>query len=119
VKGTILFLFFFITVISQHCNGVDVSNENSTGALIVTYSTDDMKSRLDRIHFWLIDEDHAKTLYPLKSQISTNHPINNQETVVIQDLAPGSYTVKFLLPNADRFFEEIPSRQVIIEAGER
>ncbi|MBA2369066.1 MAG: SUMF1/EgtB/PvdO family nonheme iron enzyme [Candidatus Protochlamydia sp.] len=82
------------------------------GVLVVTYQTDQQGQRLDRIRFWLINEKEEKTLYPKKDEFVAYHHTNLERTVVISNLRAGKYRIEFVLPNADNFFEEIPSRDV-------
>lgn len=87
------------------------------GTIIVTYQTDQAEQRLDRIRFWLINDQHERTLYPKKDEFVSNARTPNERTVVITHLLPGRYRLEFLIPNADRFFEEIPPRSVILKPG--
>jgi formylglycine-generating enzyme required for sulfatase activity len=104
-------LFIFLIFANQ-------SFAQETGTLIVTYQTDNQGYRLDRIRFWLINDKQEKTLYPKKDEFVANSPLGKERTVVISHLPAGRYTIQFLTPNADRFFEPVPARQFELEAGE-
>lgn len=87
------------------------------GTIIVTYQTDQQGQRLDRIRFWLINEKQEKTLYPKKDEFVANNHTCSERTVVISHLPPGRYTIEFILPNTDRFFESPPIRNVHLTSG--
>ncbi len=108
-------LFFFLMM---HCCCDLVSDELGLGTLIVTYSVDSAGDRLDRIRFWLINEQHEKSIYPKREACVCSVQIPNQKTVVIPALPAGRYKIQFLLPNSDERFKEIPVRSVILQGGE-
>jgi len=39
-------------------------------------------------------------------------------TVVIENLPIGKYTLRFLIPNKDGFFEQVAPRELVIQEGE-
>lgn len=82
------------------------------GTIIVTYQTDQGGTRLDRMHFWLINDREERTLYPKKDEFVSNSHSPNERTVVIAHLPVGQYRIEFLIPNTDDFFEVIPPRDV-------
>ncbi len=91
------------------------------GTIIVSYQmhpNEDTIHRLDRIRFWLINEQEERTLYPKKDEFVSNNQSHNERTVVISHLPAGNYRIEFLVPNADNFFEKIPSRSIILTKGE-
>lgn len=88
------------------------------GTLIVSYQTDIQGQRLDRIRFWLINDKKEQTLYPKKNEFVAHSSMEPERTVVISHLPAGRYTIQFLVPNADDFFESINPRRVQIRAGE-
>lgn len=88
------------------------------GTIIVTYQTDRPEQRLDRIRFWLINEHQERTLYPKRDEFVSNTHSRNERTVVITHLPPGHYRIEFLIPNADKQFEDVPSRNLILSPGE-
>ncbi|WP_075883005.1 hypothetical protein [Candidatus Protochlamydia sp. W-9] len=87
---------------------------NKVGTLIVNYQTNEKGHRLDRVRFWLINENNEKTLYPKKDDFLANTHTSSERTVVISHLPIGQYRIEFVLPNADDFFEEIPVRKIIL-----
>jgi formylglycine-generating enzyme required for sulfatase activity len=105
-------LLFFIPAIQ----GQVLSSE--LGTIIVTYQMDPLGQRLDRIRFWLINEQDERTLYPKKDEIVSNCHSQNERIVVISHLPPGHYRIEFLVPNTDHLFEEVPSRQIDLHSGE-
>lgn len=107
------FLLFFTSVTSSL-----LSTEESpiTGTLIVTYQTGQKSERLDRIRFWVKNGKHKQSLYP-KGKAFVDDLVEFTRMVVIEDLTPGQYTLDFLIPNTDRYFEEVPIRKVTIAKG--
>lgn len=90
--------------------------DESAGTLIVTYQTGPKGERLDRIHFWLKNDKHESQIYPQGSGYVEEND-GKERIVVIENLASGSYTLEFLVPNSDGLFQEIPPREIIIHAG--
>lgn len=89
------------------------------GTIVVTYQTDHDGSRLDRVRFWLINEERERTLYPKKEEFVSNYHTGIERTVVIGQLPAGHYTIQFLIPNTDGFFEKIPTpKEVNLKGGE-
>lgn len=109
------FLFFFSFIYFEYLPA-EVFDEKDYGTLVVTYQTDHGE-RLDRIHFWLIDEHQERTLYPKKGEVVDSHS-GSERIVVISHLLPGKYTIQFLVPNTDDLFEPVPRRQIDVRAGE-
>ncbi len=87
------------------------------GTIIVTYQTDQEGQRLDRIRFWLINENHERTLYPKKDEFVANNHTCLERTVVITHLPIGQYRIEFLTPNADLMFEEVAVREIELTSG--
>lgn len=106
-----LTFFYFVEGYSQHFSA-------EKGTIIVTYQTDQRGHRLDRIHFWLINDKNEKTLYPKKDEFVVHSHSEQERTVVIGHASPGHYTIEFLIPNADHFFESVPPREFELKAGE-
>lgn len=88
-----------------------------TATLIVTYQTDHKGERLDRIRFWIKNENHKQWLFP-KGEVYVAVPDEMSRMVVIEDLSPGQYTLEFLVPNTDQYFEEVSTRKVIVAKGD-
>jgi hypothetical protein len=87
------------------------------GTLIVDYKTDLEGDRLDRIRFWLKDGNHSQKMYP-KGNAFVEDRKNRSRIVVLEDVTPGEYTLEFLIPNKDAFFEESSLRHIHLQAGE-
>lgn len=62
-------------------NGQDL--QQNRGTLIVSYQTDHQGHKLDRIHFWLINEKMERTLYPKKDEFVAHSHTGMDRTVVI------------------------------------
>jgi|GEM_PF-1377187 len=110
-----LWLFWWILFSPLETRGELLSPE--MGTLIVTYQIDQGGERLNRIHFWLINDRQERTLYPKKNEFVSNSHTPNGRTVVITHLPAGDYRIEFLIPNTDHLFEEILPRYVILVAG--
>lgn len=87
------------------------------GTLIVVYQTGPEGDRLDRIRFWLKDANHLQKMYP-KDNSFVDDLKNMTRTVVIEDLSPGEYSLNFIIPNKDAFYEEPVERVVNIKSNE-
>jgi formylglycine-generating enzyme required for sulfatase activity len=105
-----------ILLVFQESHGHLLSPE--LGTLIVTYQTDQGGQRLDRIRFWLINDQQERTLYPKKDEFVSNSHTPNERTVVITHLPAGHYRIEFLIPNRDQLFEEVPPRDIKLSPGE-
>lgn len=90
---------------------------SKAGTLIVFYQTGPEEDRLDRIRFWLKNDQHLQQLYP-KGNFFVEDKENLARTVVIEDLPPGDYTVTFLIPNKDAFYEEPEEKVITIKSNE-
>lgn len=95
--------------------GVQAQEEN-VGTAIVTYKTGPEAKRLDRVRFRLTCPDKSQEMFPKKDVYVVD---KNQLTrmVVIDDLAPGNYTIEFLIPNIDGLFTPVPARDFTVTAG--
>ncbi len=92
------------------------TQETETGILIVTYQTGPKAERLDRVRFILKQEDNRTEMYP-KGDSYLDDPICRSRMVVIENLPVGNYSLQFVVPNIDKLFNDIPPRQVQIEAN--
>lgn len=87
------------------------------GQVHVTYRTGDDAERLERVRFWLIDQDGSRSMYPTPSE--EVEKLNQWERrVAIRDLAAGSYRIEFVVPNVDGLFPEVPSQYFTLQSGE-
>jgi len=114
ILGLIFNLFFLVFM---PCF-VDAQIQNRDfGTIIVTYQIDQEKLSLDRIRFWLINEQEERTLYPKKNEYVANNQVCLERTVVIAKLPIGQYRIEFLVPNTDKTLEEPPLREIELTAG--
>lgn len=87
------------------------------GSLIVTYQTGSQGERLDRIRFWLKKSDEQfQQMYP-KNDAFVDDPSSMTRMVVIENLSPGKYTIEFVVPNRDGYFENVPKKEILISKG--
>ena len=107
----IIFSFFSFLLIFS-------SLQADTGTIVVSYQTNNEGHELDRIRFWLINDQHERSLYPKKDEFVSNSHTPNERTVVIPRLPEGHYTVHFLIPNTEAEFEEPLPRSVALHAGD-
>ncbi len=107
--------FLFYLIIPYGLKGQTIPE---SGTVIVTYQTNQQGERLDRIHFWLINANQERTLYPKKDEFVVNNHPYIARTVVISHLPAGRYTVQFLIPNRDRLFEDVPPKEFTLLSGD-
>ena len=93
------------------------SEDLPKGTLIVTWQTTDEGQGLDRIHFWVRNRDSEQSFYP-KQNAFVEDPDEKSRTVVIENIPPNDYTIEFIIPNQDGFFEPVALRTVTVEEGE-
>jgi hypothetical protein len=114
-KNRLPLIFLLLTYLFFNL-GFSLESE-ATGTLIVNYQTGQRGERLSRIRFWLKNENKEPKMYPKGSNYVDDEDTPSR-TVVIENLKSGKYTINFLVPNKDAFFEEVPSRELTIKAGE-
>ncbi len=105
------FLFLFFIFQALHCIGKE------SGTLVVSFQTGPREERLDRVRFRLWNEQLEGQFYPK----FFNHSESDNcqfRMVVIENLPVGRYSVQFLIPNADHFFEDVPERSFDLHTGE-
>lgn len=118
MKNTLhLFLWIFYSIILSICKIEGQLLSPELGTVIVTYQMSAGAQKLDRIRFWLINEQHERTLFPKKDEFVSNTHTPNERTVVITHLPPGRYRIEFLIPNCDHIFEDIPARAFNLNPG--
>lgn len=110
------FLVKFIALFVLFMGFVEGSEANS-GTLIVSYQTNRSGQCLDRLRFWLINEQEERILYPKGDEFVDQHHNCMERTVAISRLPVGTYRVQFLVPNRDNRFEVPSTRLALIEAG--
>ena len=111
VRAWLLMLsFFFLNSVS--------ATEVETGTLIVSYQTGPKEERLERVRFRLSGEQISnQQLYPKGNHCVTDTH-NHSKTIAIENLTAGTYTIEFIVPNADGLFENIPKREVEIRPND-
>lgn len=87
-----------------------------SGTVIVTYRTDNVGTRLDRIRFWMVDSQGERRLFP-KGEQYVDNPRQNTRMVLVEDVPEGEYTLEFLVPNKDRVFYTVPNRILSVLNG--
>ncbi|MGZ3732800.1 MAG: SUMF1/EgtB/PvdO family nonheme iron enzyme [Parachlamydiaceae bacterium] len=104
----ILFLLLFTSLLA---------GEEPCGTLIVSYQTGPKQERLDRVRFRLKHGFLKEELYPKKSTLMSSDRCSSR-TVVIENLPVGTYTLEFLVPNTDHYFEEVLPRTIELKDQE-
>jgi hypothetical protein len=105
-------LYMFLALMTL--SGAKICAENpACGTLIVTYQTGSRGERLDRIRFFLKDGRQHCHMYP-KEGAYVDDPFCLVRMVVINDLPVGNYTLEFVIPNWDGYFEEVLPRKFSI-----
>lgn len=87
-----------------------------SGTLKVVYSTGHQQERLDRVRFWLIDEEGKRSLHP-KPEEAKETPDKLARSATLEKLKEGTYSLKFVLPNFDGLFDSPTEKEVVIEDG--
>lgn len=110
-------LFFYIFLLAFSFSGDDSladAGSVDTGTLVVSYHTGAKGDRLSRVRFLLISADNLQQMYP-KGDAFVEDEDPPSRLVAIENLSVGNYTLKFLVPNVDGFFEAVPNRTIAIE----
>lgn len=101
-------LFLFLVVVS----GLFADN---AGSLVVSYQTGPKGERLERVRFRVTGEKGYSELYPKGGAV-----VNNSSSpcclVAVDSLPAGTYSLEFIVPNQDAYFEAVPPRKIQIEA---
>lgn len=115
-----VFCLFICLIISSLYASENISGQflQDNGTIIINYQTDHKGHKLDRIHFWLINDKQERTLYPKKNEFVAHTHGDLERTIVISHLSPGHYSIQFIVPNADNFFESVPLRFFYLSAGD-
>jgi formylglycine-generating enzyme required for sulfatase activity len=87
------------------------------GTAVICYNTGETAERLDRVRFWVIDEQSHNTLYRMNGE-SEEDPANGGRRVALNNLPPGVYSVEFFVPNLDNLFAAIPKQTFSVKKGE-
>lgn len=116
-KSKLLLLFLCLSFFYNLPTFTIDTVEPKTGTLIATYQTGQKGERLNRIRFWLKSENQDIHMYPKGSNFVDDAEWMSR-TVVIENLPVGKYTLEFLIPNKDGFFEEVAPRELVIQEGE-
>lgn len=113
MKHFCLLLLILLSTFHQqsHCEA-----NSQSGTLIVTYHTGPTAERLNRIHFWLVNARGDRRLYPQGNAFVDDHD-KNVRMVLIENLTRGDYKLEFLIPNKDRYFENVTAKDISISGG--
>ena len=96
---------------------MEANEPDETGTLVVSYQTGPKGERLNRVRFLLINELQQEQMYP-KGESYIEDDDKLKRLVAIEDILPGKYIIKFLVPNTDGLFEEVLDKQITIKAGD-
>jgi len=110
------YILFLICFLLSFAGGYATASEE-LGTLVVSYQTGPKGERLSRVRILLIDEVQQEHMFP-KGDSFIEDEEKLKRLVAIEELAPGNYTIKFLVPNNDGLFEEVPDKHITIEPGE-
>lgn len=106
---TVIFLIFLSFLIEA------IGFDPHEASLIVSYQVEDPTFYLDRISFSLTNENNERKIYPNEEDYLDHiHLKNNERTVAIRHLAPGHYTLQFIVPNRNNQFEIPVARTLLI-----
>lgn len=110
------FLYFALVLFSLLFCETSVIAAEDTGTLIVSYQTGAKGERLNRVRFLLSSEAGEDQIYPKGNAFVEDEDEDcPSRMVAIEDLPAGKYMLKFLVPNKDGLFEDVPDR--IIKIG--
>lgn len=84
------------------------------GHLVVVFDTGPLKERMDRVRFWLEDEEGNRTLYP-KARQFWDEEGGISRIVEINNIPVGNYTLEFVLPNKDKLFAPFAKQNISVE----
>lgn len=108
------FLWLSLAISFFACNtSAYPDTSQDAGTLIVSYHTGPQGERLNRVRFMLSFQDGTGQIYP-KANAFVEDENEPSRMVAIENLPIGKYTLKFLVPNQDGLFEEIPERKISI-----
>ncbi|MEM1283090.1 MAG: SUMF1/EgtB/PvdO family nonheme iron enzyme [Chlamydiota bacterium] len=109
---------WFLLVLSACFFTQYAQSESSTesGTLIVTYHTGPKAERLNRVHFWLVNERGERRLYP-HGGAYVDDGDQHVRMVLIENLPHGNYELEFLIPNKDSYFDKVSNRNVTVSSG--
>lgn len=109
------FLYFALAFFSLFFCGThnSIVAVQDTGTLIVSYQTGSKGERLNRVRFLLSSEFGEDQIYP-KGNAFVEDEDYPSRMVAIEDLPVGKYVIKFLVPNKDGLFEDVPYRTIKI-----
>lgn len=87
-----------------------------SGTLIVTYHSENPQMPLDRVRFWLMDDQQQRRLYP-QGDHYIDDAKDGSRMVLIENLPLGNYTVEFVVPNKNQAYRTTPRKELTISAG--
>jgi formylglycine-generating enzyme required for sulfatase activity len=114
VKCILVCFFSFLLLFLTNSSVEAQSPDHETGTLIITYHTGPSGQRLSRVRLVLTNEQQEQQMYPKGNAFTEEQQVYPSRTVVMKRVTPGKYSLKFLVPNADGLFEEVPDQEVII-----
>jgi formylglycine-generating enzyme required for sulfatase activity len=93
---------------------VSADYQLAKGHIDVTYTTGPLQERLDRVRFWLIDENGERVMYP-KGEEYLENAMTGERYVTIKDLTIGVYRIEWILPNHDNLFASVQGKSIVLE----
>ena len=88
-----------------------------TGSLTVIYNTTKDQHRLEEVFFYLTSSDGSRQRFPISNHYSTDQETGGRK-VVIDRLPVGDYTLEFVLPTKDGYFEPVSNQKVTVFKGQ-
>jgi len=112
-----IYLGFFLAILFSGFSALFGQMNEAPGTLIVTYQTGLKGERLERVRFWVCKKNsNERQLYPA-ANTCVEDVGKLSRTVVIENLAPGEYSLDFVIPNRDSFFTPPSKKEISVQAG--
>lgn len=108
------FFIFFVLFFSSGLTAEKKTEETAT--LVVTYHAKEENCDINRVHFWLINSQNERSLYPTDESMVSVSPKKNERTIVIAGLDPGLYEIRFLIPPSLSSSENENKKEVALSA---
>lgn len=90
--------------------------KSGNGSLIVTYHSENPNMHLDRVRFWLINDQQQRRLYPQGNAYVDNED-DQSRMVLVENLPVGNYALQFVVPNRNQAYRSTPLRTLSIATG--
>lgn len=116
MKYIALYSFVLFILLDWHTS-INAKEMSDKGTLIVSYQIGPQGDRLERVRVLLISETGNEQFYP-KGDAYVEDGSTHSRMIAIENLNPGKYVVKFLVPNQDGLFNDIPPREIEIKKNE-